>query len=78
MTDLTLAEAIQAIREAQTDDGHATSAEIRAKAGCGEKLLRERLKGLLAQGRLSVKKVSRPTLDGRMALVPGYKMRRAK
>lgn len=77
MTDLTIAEAIAAIRVAAKphDDGHATSAEIRAKAKCGDDLLRSRLKLLLAEGRLSVKRVMRETLDGRWAPVPAYKVK---
>ena len=74
----TTTDILDALREAMTvPAGHdaPTAGELAAATGQGIQRVREALKGLLDAGRLEVVVMRRPALDGRMRVVPGYRMK---
>lgn len=76
MTTLTIAEVVAEVTKATrpSDDGYATRAEIQAAMGLSTPIVCARLKMLQAAGRLAVRKVYRPALDGRVLPIVAYKV----
>jgi predicted negative regulator of RcsB-dependent stress response len=69
---------LAALRDAlqKPSDGEGqTVAELRVAMQCAEEKVRQALRVLAAQGRLDVLRVRRPSLDGRLMLVPAYRIK---
>jgi len=69
---------LDALRQAMTvpASGDApTVGELAAATGRNVQVVRASLKALLDAGRLEVVTMRRPALDGRMRVVPGYRMK---
>lgn len=72
-------EILEAIREAMaaappSSEPGMTVNEIGAAIGRQPRMAREYVRTLIAEGRMTVTRVRRPALDGRMSLVPGYRL----
>ena len=64
----------EALEKPSAVDG-STVAELTVAMQCAEGKVRQTLKVLAAQGRLDVLRVRRPSLDGRLMLVPAYRIK---
>jgi len=51
-----------------------TTAEIAEQTGCSEKMVLKRLKALIATDKAECVRASRKTIDGRMSIVPAYRL----
>lgn len=75
MTDDLLAALLAAAQQPEDDARWLTAREIRERLHMSENALYTRLQALAAEGRLEVRQVRRVRLDGRTAVVPGYRVR---
>lgn len=76
--NITQDDLLEALRDAlggPPESEGVTMADLCASTGYGNKALRRALVALAAQGRLEVGRSRRPTLDGRIAPVPCYRLR---
>lgn len=75
MTDDLLAALTEALAAPEEDAQWLTAREMRARGGHSANFVYSRLRQLADAGRLEVRDVRRVRLDGRVSVVPGYRLK---